>query len=162
MAQSHQAGNPIVTAANPITDLLAARLGPDWTIDRLAEQLLCVIAAQSPEETQEYVLDAAAPMDRQSRRLLRPLLACLATKSAAEASTPANLYGGGLSFQRQGPAGPVWILGQFENRPGSVRVAFRLTLSPPQNSEPRAMQPAVLTGANSLPDTLQTGTSKVR
>jgi ATP-dependent Zn protease len=53
------------------------------------------------------------------------LLACLATKSAAEAGTPPNLYGGQLSFKRIGPDGPVWIFGEFENKPGSVRIAFR-------------------------------------
>src|ERR1700689_3980103 len=115
MAQSHETGNSIVTADNPISDLLAAPLSPDWTVERLAEQLLCAIAARRPEEVQEFVLDAGASADRQSSRVLRPLLACLATKSAAEAGTPANLYGGRLSFQRPGPEGPVWILGQFEN-----------------------------------------------
>ena len=117
MAQSHETGNPIVTANNPITDLLGAPLGPDWTVEGLAEQVLGAIAAQRSEETQEFVLDADATTDRQSRRLLRPLLACLATKSAAEAGTLPNLYGGRLSFKRLGSEGPVWILGQFENRP---------------------------------------------
>ena len=31
MAQSREAGNPTVTAENPLTDLLAAPLSPDWT-----------------------------------------------------------------------------------------------------------------------------------
>src|SRR5215831_18553455 len=125
MAQSHETGNPLVTANNPIPELLGAPLGPDWTVEALAEQVLSAIAAQHSEATQEFILDAEGTTDRQSRRLLRPLLACLATKSAAEAGTPANLYGGQLSFKRPGPQGPVWILGQFENRPGSVRVTFR-------------------------------------
>src|SRR5438874_2041879 len=132
MAQAHETGDPLVTADNPLTDLLAAPLSPDWTVERLAEQLLCAVAARCPEEEREFVLDAASAIDRQSRRLLRPLLACLATKSATEAGTPPNLYGGRLSFQRPGPEGPVWILGQFDNRPGSVRVALRRSDSAPE------------------------------
>jgi hypothetical protein len=126
-----------MTANNPIADLLAAPLNPDWTVDELAKQLLCAIAARRSEEAQEYVLDADATTDRQTRRILRPLLACLATKSAAESGTPLNLYCGRLSFKRLGPEGPVWILGQYENRPGMVRVAFHLSASP-QNGEPSA------------------------
>jgi hypothetical protein len=136
MAQSHKTGNSIVTTGNPITDLLAAPLSPDWTVERLAEDVLCAIAARGPDEVQDFVLDAEATMDRQSRRVLRPLLACLATKSAAEAGTPPNLYGGRLSFKRLCDEGPVWIHGQFENTPGTVRVAFSRSSSPPQNSEP--------------------------
>src|SRR5438309_12029237 len=111
MAPSHETGNPIVTAKNPLTDLLATPLGPDWTVEGLAEQVLGAIAAQHSEEAQEFVLDAASTTDRQSRRLLRPLLACLASKSAAEAGTPANLYGGHFSFKRPGLRGPVWVIG---------------------------------------------------
>ena len=93
--------------------------------------------------------------DRQSRRLLRPLLACLATKSAAEAGSPVNLYGGHFSFKRPGPNGPVWILGRFENRPGNVRVTLRRSSSPPENSEAkpghRAHLPTQVCGATLLP-----------
>jgi hypothetical protein len=131
MAQPHETGNPIVTATNPISDLLASPLGPDWTVERLAEQVLDAIAARRAEDRDEFVLDAATITDRQSRRLLRPLLACLAAKSAAEAGTPATLYGGHFSFKRPGPEGPVWILGQFENRPGSARVTLRRSSSSP-------------------------------
>jgi hypothetical protein len=141
MAQAHETGNPFVTANNFITDLLGAPLSPDWTIEGLAEQVLGAIAAQRFEEAQEFVLDADAITNRQSRRLLRPLLACLATKSAAEAGTPLNLYGGRLSFKRSDPDGPVWIIGQFENRPGAVRIALRRSTSLPQNSEPRTAPP---------------------
>jgi hypothetical protein len=147
-----------VTADNPITDLLAAPLSPDWTVEGLAEQVLGAIAAHRSEGAQEFVLDADATTDRQSRRVLRPLLACLATKSAAESGTPANLYGGRLSFKRPGPEGPVWILGQFENGPGTVRVALRRSSSPPQNSEPRAVQPPVFPGAGYRPDASQAAT----
>src|SRR5277367_5726269 len=126
MAQSHETGNPIVNASISITNLLAAPLSPDWTIEGLAEQLLDTIAAHRAEASdavQEFVLDAGAVTDYQSRRLLRPLLACLATRSAAEAGTTVNLFGGLLCFKRSGPTGPVWITGQFDNRPGLVRVA---------------------------------------
>jgi hypothetical protein len=123
-----------MTADNPLTDLLSTPLRPDWTVEAMAEELLGVLAAQPSEGLQEFVLDADTIADRSSRRLLRPLLACLATKSAAEAGASANLYSGRLTFQRSGPGGPVWILGQFENRPGAVRVSFRRSTSP--HSEP--------------------------
>jgi hypothetical protein len=125
-----------MTADNPLTDLLSTPLQSDWTVEALAEELLGVLAAQPSEGLQEFVLDADTIADRSSRRLLRPLLACLATKSAAEAGTSGNLYGGRLAFQRPGRGGPVWILGQFENRPGAVRASFRLCTSPPEHSEP--------------------------
>jgi len=125
-----------VTAENPLTDLLSAQLSPDWTIEGLAEQLLCTIASQPKEEGKRLVLDSASAVDRQSQRILRPLLACLATKSAAEAGTPPNLYGGQLSFKRVGPDGAVWIFGEFENKPGSVRIAFQRFSSPPELSVP--------------------------
>jgi hypothetical protein len=123
-----------MTPDNSIADLLAAPLNPDWTVEGLAEQLISKIATQFSEEVQEFILDAGATTDRQARRLLRPLLARLATKSAAEAGVPANLYGGPLSFQRPGPKGPVWVLGQFENRSGSVRVTLRRSSSPPTSN----------------------------
>jgi hypothetical protein len=138
-----------VNADISITDLLAAPLSPDWTIEGLAEQLLGAIAIRRPpagDQVQELVFDADAVPDRQSRRLLRPLLACLATKSAAEAGTAANLFNGCLCFKRPGPAGPVWITGQFENRPGAVRVAFRRSDSPPENPEATTVQSPVRTG----------------
>jgi hypothetical protein len=132
MAKPHEADNHLVTA-NPLSELLRAPLDPEWTVEGLAEKVLGAIAAQRLEEAQEFVLDADALTDRQSRRLLRPLLACLATRAAAEGGTPANLYGGHFSFERSGPNGPVWILGQFENRPGSVRVTLRRSNSPPRD-----------------------------
>jgi hypothetical protein len=134
-----------VTANNPITDLLGAPLGPDWTLEGLAEQVLDAVATRRSGDGEEVVLDADATTDRQSRRLLRPLLACLATKAAAEAGTPANLYGGHFSFKRVGPQGPVWIIGQFENRPGCVRATLRRSNSPPEDTEARPGKPAALT-----------------
>jgi hypothetical protein len=158
MAHSPVTGNPPVTAGNPIAELLAAPLRPDWTVEGLAEQVLSAIAAQPSGESLEFVLDAAATTDRQSRRVLRPLLACLATKSAAEAGAPANLYGGRLSFQRPGPQGLVWIVGQFENGPGMARVAFRRSSSPPEDSEPRTVQDPVCASTGSPPHASQTAT----
>ena len=110
-----------MSADNLLSGLLSAPLGADWTVEGLAEQILGAIAAQGAPEGQEFVLDANAAADRQSQRILRPLLACLAAKSAAEAGTSPHLYGGSLSFRRPGPEGPVWIIGPFENKSGSVR-----------------------------------------
>jgi hypothetical protein len=132
-----------VTAENPLADLLAAPRSPDWTIDGLAEELLRAIALRPEEEAKDLRLDAAAATDRQSQRVLRPLLACLATKSAAEAGTAPHLYGGQLCFKRNGPDGPVLILGEFENRPGRVSVAFRRSPAPREISEQGASEPSV-------------------
>jgi DNA-binding FadR family transcriptional regulator len=140
MAQSHQTGNSIVTADNRIRELISAPVSPDWTVDCLAEEVLCAIAARGSEEAQEFMLDAEAITDRQSRRILRPLLACLANKSAAETGSSPDLYAGRLLFRRPSPDGPVWILGRFENSPATVRVILRRSSSPPQHSEPSAFE----------------------
>lgn len=137
MVHSPEKGNSIVTANNLIADLLDAPLGSDWTVEGLAEQLLGTIAARRSEGAEEFGFDADALMDRQTRRLLRPLLAYLATKSAAEAGTPAELYGGRFSFKKSGSNGPVWIVGHFENRPGCVRVTLGRSDSPPEWSGSR-------------------------
>ena len=150
MAQSQEAGDATLTAENSLTGLLTAPLSPGWTIEGLAEQLLCTIASQPREEARKLLLDASATVDRQSQRVLRPLLACLATKSAAEAGRAPNLYGGQLSFKRIGPDGPVWILGEFENRPGRVRVAFRRSSAPREVSEQGASEPSVAPGTTGL------------
>jgi hypothetical protein len=121
-----------VSANNPLHDILAGPLGPDWTVDGLAEQVLDAIATQHSEAGEEFVLDAGSITDHQVLRLLRPLLACLANKSAAEAGAPINLYGGQLSFKQSGPEGFVWIVGQFENQPGNVRIALRRSGSLPE------------------------------
>jgi hypothetical protein len=149
-----------VTAENPITEFLTAPLGPDWTVEELAEKLLTAIASRPAADVQEFALDADATSDRQCQRVLRPLLACLATKSAAEAGTSPNLYEGRLSFQRPGPEGPVWILGQFENRPAAVRVALRRSSSPLPDSEPGTVPPPGLPDARSHPDASQSGTGR--
>jgi hypothetical protein len=151
VVEAPETSDPIVTANNPIADLLGAPLGPEWTVEGLAEQLLSAIAAL-PSEGEEFALDADSLKDRQSRRLLRPLLACLAAKSAAEAGTPADLYGGRFSFRRPGPDGPVWILGQFENRPGSLRVTLRRLGSPPEGPGGRPSQGAAGAAFRPQPD----------
>ena len=154
MAQSHQTGSPIVTATKSIVDLLIAPLSPDWTVEGLAEKVLGAVAISQLEagnKTQALVLDADATTDRQFRRLLRPLLACLATKSAAEAGTPVNLFTGHFCFKRPGLAGPVWITGEFDNGPGAVRVAFRRSDSRPKTTEPSTEQSSLVNGAGSRP-----------
>jgi len=138
-----------MTADNPISALLSAPLSPDWTVEKLAEELLSTIATQRTTEVGEFILDADAGPDRQTRRVLRPLLACLAGKSAAEAGTSTNLYGGHLSFKRPGANGPVWVLGHFENSPGKVRVVFRRSNSPPEKSEAKPVQTSVLASSDS-------------
>jgi hypothetical protein len=140
-----------VTAENPLTDLLAAPLSPGWTIEGLAEQLLCTIASQPKDQAKNLLLDAAAATDRQSQRVLRPLLACLATKSAAEAGTPPDLYGGRLCFKRSGPDGPVWIVGEFENKPGRVRVAFQRSSAPREASELGTSEPSIPLSPDAFP-----------
>lgn len=122
-----------MSADNPIASLLAAPLSPDWTVEALAEQLLSSIAcraAGAKEGIQEFSFDAEKTEDRQSRRLLRPLLACLSAKSAEEAGTDPNLYEGRLFFKRYGPDGPVWISGEFENKPGSLRLVLQRSSTP--------------------------------
>jgi hypothetical protein len=158
MAQSHEMGNPIVTADNPLIDLLGwARLVQIGRSNARRSNCSPPIATHRSEAV-EFVLDADAPIDRQSRRLLRPLLACLATISTAEAGTPPHLYGGQLSFKRPDPEGRVWILGQFDNRPGTVRVAFRRAGAPPEALDPGTAQCSVPT-AGSRPDAPQPKTS---
>jgi hypothetical protein len=145
-----------MTANNPIAHLLSAPRSPNWTLEELAEQVLAAVAAQCSAEAQEFVLHADALPDRQSARLLRPLLACLATKCAAESGTPVNLYGGHFSFKRPGPERPVWILVQFDNRPGHVRVSFRRSCSPP---EPPGTVPGL---PEALPDAAAHGLAELR
>ncbi len=102
---THKTGEPIVTTEESISDVLSQPLDPNWSIEELAEQVLATIAAQNACVDQEFVLDAATTTDRQSQRLLRPILACLATKSAEEAGVSPNLYSGQLTFKRTGPQG---------------------------------------------------------
>lgn len=118
-----------MSAINPIAEILAGPLPPDWTADGLAERLLAAIAAVGDGGPREWAFDASAA-DSQSRRLIRPLLACLAAKSAMENDTQVNLHGGHLSLKMATPTGPVWIVGQFANGPGNVRVTLRRSTTP--------------------------------
>lgn len=132
---------------NPITDLLSAPLDSGWTIERLAEQVISAIASQDPQVGQaplEFVLDADTITDRQSQRLMRPLVACLGQRSAAEAGTPPNLYEGCLAFKRQIRGGPVWVVGEFKNTPGKVLVTLRRSNSPLLDQQSTARQVAVV------------------
>ncbi|MBX9581949.1 MAG: hypothetical protein K2X87_16715 [Gemmataceae bacterium] len=125
-----------MTAGGTITDLLSGPLAPDWTVEGLAEDVLSAVAAQ-PVAGPELVVDVDDATGRQTRRLIRPLLAYLASRSAAEAGTPVNLYGRRLAFKRPSPTGPAWVVGAFENRPGRVRLALRRS-GPP---DPSACEP---------------------
>lgn len=132
-------------AKNPITDALSAPLDSDWTIERLAEQVISAVASQEPEGAPaEFVLDANTLTDRQSQRLVRPLVACLAQKSAAEGGTAPRLYEGCLSFKRQSRGAPVWVVGEFKNTPGKVFVTLRRSESPPRDQQPAARQVAIV------------------
>jgi hypothetical protein len=128
-----------VTADNPLPASFPPRSVPIGLSKGWLTKLLDAIAAQ--REKPYIFLDAEVSTDRQSRRLLRPLLTCLTTKSGAENSKPVNLYSGEFLFKRDGPEGPIWIFGQFENKPGTVRVAIRRSASPPP-------QPAPINGTN--------------
>jgi len=112
----------MTTTTSPLLELLATPLGPNGTIDGLAEQLLARVATETAVELSLNFDDLT---DRQSQRLIRPLLACLARMSATENGTEFTPYGGALAFTRTGLAGVVRIVGEFENRPGAVRLAFR-------------------------------------
>lgn len=155
MGKSHRAGSSVVTAKNCITELLSAPLAPDWTIDSLAEQVLSAIALQlstAAGDVDDVVLDGNTVTDRQARRLIRPLLASIARKSAAERATPPNLYEGRFMFERLGYEGPVWILGEFKNMPGHVRVRFRLGKFSPTDQETNTKGPTGFTHAEARAD----------
>jgi hypothetical protein len=138
-----------VNVGNPILECLSVPLGPGWTVEGLADQVLDAIVARPPEDAAEVVLDASSVTDRQALRLLRPLLACLAAWSAAEAGTPVNLFCGEIALKRACRTGPVWVVGRFENRPGSVRLVLRRSDPPSLNSEAglgRSADPEAVSG----------------
>lgn len=120
--QTGQEGDNAMTANTTVRELLLAPLAAEWIIDGLADQVLHAIAAS---DDHELVLDADALSDRQARRLLRPLLACLAKRSAAPTGMPINLFRGSLTLATQGPAGPLYFAGEFDNRAGSERLVLR-------------------------------------
>lgn len=138
-------------AKNPITDLLTASLDSGWTIERLAEQVISAIASQESQgerATIEFALDGNTITDRQSQRLMRPLVACLAQKSATEDGTAPNLYEGCLAFQRPSLGDPVWVVGEFKNTPEKVFVTLRRSKSPPRDEQPAARQVAAMSPAD--------------
>src|SRR6266481_5183939 len=96
-----------MTSQNPIAKLLAAPLPPDWSVERLADQLLQVIAKrfESKRRRSPISININDLEDRQSKRLLRPLLAYLATRAAKKGDQPANVFGGVLLLERKGPKG---------------------------------------------------------
>lgn len=138
-------------ANNPITDVLSAPLDSDWTVERLAEKVISAIASQESEggrALDEFVLDGNSITDRQMQRLIRPLVACLAQKSAAEEGTTPKLYEGCLAFKRQSRVGPVWVVGEFKNTPGKVVVTLRQSKSPPCEQQSATRQVAVVPPAD--------------
>lgn len=143
MAKSEQANHSPMTAKNAVTEILSCPLASDWTIEALVERVLAAIALQplTVAEAGEIVLDADKITDRQSRRLLRPLLACLARKSADEGGTCPTLYEGSFAFERPGQGEPVWIVGEFKNMPGQVRATFRRHGPPPKTEQAIAERP---------------------
>jgi hypothetical protein len=114
---------------NTISDLLSAPLDQDWCLDNLAEEVIASLAAQPAGTEPELVFAVDETTNRQARRLIRPFLACLATKSASENGTPVNIYSGSLSFHRPGPDGTVWVVGDFSNQSGGQRLAIRRAIS---------------------------------
>ena len=158
MAQSHQAGDSTVTAENPITEILATPIGPDWTIEALAEQLLCRIASKPKEEAREFFLrrngyrSTIAADSSTVARLSSDQVGC-------RAGTTPNIYGGHLVFKRNGPEGLVWIRGEFQNKPGNVCLAFQKPSAPyeitnPSTSEEpisRTTTPEILSSSSTAP-----------
>lgn len=94
------------------------------------------------------VVDSDGPWDSlrsaHSQRLMRPLVACLAQKSAAEGRTAPRLYEGCLILNRQSGGAAVWVVGEFNNTPGKVFVTLRRSESPPPNQQTAASQVAIV------------------
>jgi hypothetical protein len=128
-------------STNIIADVLGATLTEGWTLEGLAERLLD--AAASLPEGQELKFEVDDSTDRQTRRLIRPLLAFLANKFDAETGTHVNSYGGQVVFERPGP---IWISVEFENRPGRVSLAMRRSNTLPSTNftRPHALSDAEL------------------
>jgi hypothetical protein len=114
-----------MNAASPVLELLAdPHAAAARSLDELAETLL----RRAAEPRAEVSVALADLPDPHARSLFRSLLACLARKSAQEAGTALDPYGGTLAFVRDTPDGPVRIDGTFDNRAGTAR----LTLPPPR------------------------------
>ena len=144
MAQSRQTGDLTVIADNPIAAVLEAPLDPEWTVESLAERMLGAIAADPSPVEREFIYDIAEGANRQAQRLIRPLLAGLAINSNVEAGASAGLHTGCFSFRRSGVMGPIWIHGQFENRPGCVRLTIRRSSALPDSDELPQLNDTVL------------------
>ena len=140
MADTHETGHPHLNANELISDFLAHPPRPDWTVDDLAERILNALVEN--KDHAEMTLDGNT-LYGPARRLLRPLLACFATKAAAESGTPTNLYGGRFSFQRPGPSGIVLLQGWFENRLGNEVATIRRANSPLQ-PEPKQSESVLI------------------
>jgi Domain of unknown function (DUF4145) len=100
----------------PLDDVLA-QAGP---LDDRAEDLLAR-AARAPGAWGARASDLA---DGAARRAFRPLLACLARKSAQESGTDPDPYGGALAFVLHAPSGLVRLTGTFENTATVARLNF--------------------------------------
>ena len=102
MAQSHETGNPLVTANNLIADLLDAPLGPGWTVEGIAEQLLSAwwpkaqkeCKSSSSARTLPRIVNAtaysglssrASPPSRQSRLARLPICTAATCPSSDQA-----------------------------------------------------------------------------
>ena len=121
--------------AERLSDLLAAPLSPDWTIERLAEQLLCAIASQPKGETKSVQFDLSCPRTDNHSVFSGHCSPALQPSQQPKPEFNRRLYGGQLCFKRNGPDGPVWILGEFESKPGTQRVessAIRLAAVSPR------------------------------
>ena len=130
---------PLATADNHIRELVPAPVSPDWTIDRLAEQVLCAIAARGSAEGTANSARAELPRSTSKAAYSGRSSLWLKTSRPPKQVHP-HLDRGRLLFQRPSHDGPVWIHGQFENMPGTVRVTLRRSSSPPQHSEPSACE----------------------
>lgn len=126
---------------------LADLLVPERARDERAEDLLACVAA-APGTWSAGTADIADP---NAQREFRALLVYLARKSAQEAGTDPDPYGGPLAFVRQAPAGLVRLVGTFENTTGFALLSFGAPqpcafAPPPRGGSPivDALQPAVV------------------
>jgi len=134
-------------SAPPVPERLADLLAQARPLDERAEDLLARAAA-APGAWAAGVGDFA---DQPARIAFRALLACLARKSAQEAGTDPDPYGGALAFVREAAGGLVRLAGTFENTAAVARLAFDAprpcaVAPPPRGGSPivDALHPAVI------------------
>jgi hypothetical protein len=134
-------------SAPPVHVPLAELLAQSRALDDRAEDLLAR-AATAPAGWNTASTDLADP---HAQREFRRLLACLARKSAQEAGTDPDPYGGTLAFVRQTPTGLARLTGTFENATAVARLAFDAPqpcaiAPPPRGGSPivDALEPAVV------------------